>query len=313
MPELADIPPAKTAQVMRFLHVNLNCTDMARSDEIYIALFGMREIMHTESTGQPGAPMGLDSLVDSRVSFLYDHRGARRSPSLELVAWDKPATVLKRYERPNDIGMQAVAYSVPSLDALRAPIAGFGLPVGSLTLGDRNALLFLDPDGVTVEIYEETGLEKAQSRHVRLTVGDLARSQAWYEAIGFDVAEPRAEHSVQWEIPGGDVVKGTVATVRLVMPTDDSYALQLTQWLDPASQGTPKDSANDQGLYRMALGVQDTRAAAAALKAAGWPHVKDPAVFVLPNTPLPDLWISFLRDPDGVTVELVERPVDSYR
>jgi len=221
--------------------------------------------------------------------------------------------VLNRYQHPYDIGMQAVAYSVPSIEDLRAPITALGLETGALTSDDGAALLFMDPDGVTVEIHEQVGIEKAQSRHVRLTVGNLARSQAWYEAIGFEVGDPRRERSWQWEVPGGQSIKAQVATLRMVMPSDPSYSLELTQWLDPVSSGTPKLAANDQGLYRMALGVQDTRASAAALQAAGWPHVKEPDVFVLTGTPLPDLWISFLRDPDGITVELVERPVESYR
>src|SRR4051794_503055 len=121
MAELPKIPAPKTAQVLRFLHVNLNTVDLERSGHIYTSLFGMREVMHTESTDSDGAPMGLSELIDSRVSFLYDHRGARRSPSLELVVWDKPGTVVKRYENPYDIGKQSVAYSVPSIDDLRGP------------------------------------------------------------------------------------------------------------------------------------------------------------------------------------------------
>jgi catechol 2,3-dioxygenase-like lactoylglutathione lyase family enzyme len=313
MTQLPTIPPARTTQVLRFLHVNLNCADLDRSGQIYTSAFGMREVMHTESTDADGAPMGLNEPVDSRVSFLYDHRGARRSPSLELVAWDRPPLVRKRYERPNDVGMQGVAYSVPSSAEVKAALAGFDLPMGSLSGDDTSATLFTDPDGVTVEVYEDANVERPQSRHVRLTVHDVERSRAWYEAIGLKVSVPRTERSWRWEIPGGDTIEGRVATVRMVMPFDSSYALELTEWMDPASQGTPKDGANDQGLYRMALGVEDTKASAAALREAGWPHVNDPAVFVLPGTPLPDLWITFLRDADGVTVELVERPVEEYR
>ena len=127
---LPSIPPAKTTQVQRFLHVNLNCADLALSGQIYTSLFGMREVMHTESTDGDGLAMGITEAVDSRVSFLYDHRGARRSPSLELVAWDRPRVVQKRYMLPNHVGMQSVAYTVGSLDAVRAGVSAFGLPTG---------------------------------------------------------------------------------------------------------------------------------------------------------------------------------------
>jgi catechol 2,3-dioxygenase-like lactoylglutathione lyase family enzyme len=310
---LPTIPPAKSAQVQRFLHVNLNCADLQHSGEIYTSLFGMREVMHTESTDGDGAPMGISGPVDSRVSFLYDHRGARRSPSLELVAWDKPSLVRKRYERPNHVGMQSVAYSVPSLAQVRQSAGAFGLPVGSLASDELNAMLLLDPDGVTIEVYEDTGLEKAAARHVRITASDLERSVGWYEAIGFEVAQGRNEHDWKWAIPDGELIDGRVATVRMVMPSDSAYALELTQWITPASDGTANAGAADQGLYRMALGVEDSHRAAKALQDAGWPHANDPACFVLTGTPLPELWISFCRDADGVTVELVQRPVESYR
>jgi catechol 2,3-dioxygenase-like lactoylglutathione lyase family enzyme len=313
-PSIPSIPAAKTAQVQRFLHVNLNCADLTRSGEIYTSLFGLREIMHTESVDNDGLPMGITEPVDSRVSFLYDHRGARRSPSLELVAWDRPRVVQKRYVLPNHVGMQSVAYKVPSMEAVRAGVTGFGLSIGSLTSSDGlDAMLFMDPDGVTAEVYEDPTVDKATSRHIRLTVNDLARSQGWYEAIGFEVASPRSEQSWTWSIPGGEVMIARVATVKMVMPFDASYSMELTEWLSPRSQGTPNAFAADQGLYRMALGVENTAKAAAALQQAGWPWANDPARFVLVGTPLPDLWISFTKDPDGITVELVERPLESYK
>ncbi|MGD9795464.1 MAG: VOC family protein [Acidimicrobiia bacterium] len=310
---LPAIPPAKTAQVQRFLHVNLNCTNLERSKEIYTSLFGMRQIMYTESTDGDASAMGIDIPSSSRVSFLYDHRGARRSPSLELVHWTAPIVFPKGYERPNHIGMQSVAYTVPALDTIVAGVNGFGLSLGSITGDGVNATLFRDPDGVTVEVYEDSSVEKATGLHARLTVADLDRSRAWYEAIGFEADGAAVERQWNWAIPGGDTISARVKTQRVVMPFDPSYGLELTQWIDPVSEGTPNLGASDQGLYRMALGVENSRDAATALQAAGWPHANDPARFVLEGTPLPDLWISFTRDADGITVELVERPIESYK
>jgi catechol 2,3-dioxygenase-like lactoylglutathione lyase family enzyme len=33
----------------------------------------------------------------------------------------------------------------------------------------------------------------------------------------------------------------------------------------------------------------------------------------LHGTPVADMWIAFLRDPDGIPVELVERPRSAFR
>jgi catechol 2,3-dioxygenase-like lactoylglutathione lyase family enzyme len=309
MASLPTIPAPKTAQVQRFLHVNHNCADLDASAELYIALFGMRVVMRTGSTDGDGKAMGIDGLVDSRVSFLYDHRGARRSPSLELVTWDKPAMAPKLYTKPNHIGMQSVAYSVPSLAGFNVELGATGRPVGSFSNGSSTAVLFKDLDGLTVEVHEDASLEKAQSRHVRLCVGDLARSTAWYEAIGYEVTRSPGDESWRWEVPAGKTYDAKVRTTAMMLPTDASYTLELVQWLDPKSEGVANPDANDQGLYRMALGVADSRVAAAALKDAGWPHVNPPASFILEGTPLPELWIAFARDADGITVELVERPL----
>jgi catechol 2,3-dioxygenase-like lactoylglutathione lyase family enzyme len=309
MPSPLAIPAPKTAQVQRFLHVNLNCADLDASAKLYIALFGMREVMRTGSIDGDGKAMGIDGLVDSRVSFLYDHRGARRSPSLELVTWDKPAMAPKLYAKPNHIGMQTVAYSVPSLAGFEIELDALNRPTGSFSNGSTTAVLFKDLDGLTVEVHEDASLEKAQSRHVRLCVGELARATAWYEAIGYEVTRAAADESWHWEVPGGATYNAKVRTTAMQLPLDPSYTLELVQWLDPKSEGAPNADANDQGLYRMALGVADSRVAAAALKAAGWPHVNDPTSFILEGTPLPPLWIAFTRDADGITVELVERPM----
>ncbi|MDO8361916.1 MAG: VOC family protein [Actinomycetota bacterium] len=314
MPTLPEIPPVRTAQVTRFLHMNLNCASLERSRELYTTAFAMREVMFTESKDADGSLMDMPGLLDSRVSFLYDRRGARRSPSLELVQWLKPDLTVTRYERPEEIGMQSVAWSVPSLVAAREALASFGLAAGALVeAGADDVLLFTDPDGVTIELLADAPVAQPQLRHVRLTVADLGRSTRFYEALGFVLEGEVAARTWGWLVPGSAApIEGSVMTARMVMPTDPSFAIELTQWLSPASRGVPKAGAADQGLFRMALAVEDTRAAGNALRAAGWPHVGEPKCHQLAGTPLPDLWITFLRDPDGVTVELVERPVAAY-
>jgi catechol 2,3-dioxygenase-like lactoylglutathione lyase family enzyme len=68
-----------------------------------------------------------------------------------------------------------------------------------------------------------------------------------------------------------------------------------------------------QGLYRMAIAVDDVHAAYASLREAGIAK-QPPYTFHLPGTPLTDgLTIIFLRDPDGILVELVERPRQFFR
>ena len=64
-------------------------------------------------------------------------------------------------------------------------------------------------------------------------------------------------------------------------------------------------AATPAGLFRMALAVDDVRAAYEGCADAV--QIGEPEYVPLPGTPLGGLWVSFLRDLDGVTVELVER------
>ena len=40
---------------------------------------------------------------------------------------------------------------------------------------------------------------------------------------------------------------------------------------------------------------------------------RTPALTELHGTPVPDMWICFLSDPDGVPFELVQRPASAFR
>jgi catechol 2,3-dioxygenase-like lactoylglutathione lyase family enzyme len=58
----------------------------------------------------------------------------------------------------------------------------------------------------------------------------------------------------------------------------------------------------------MAMAVDDIEATYRALMSAGVPR-QPPYTFQLPGTKLTDgLTIMFIRDPDGILVELVDRP-----
>ena len=87
----------------------------------------------------------------------------------------------------------------------------------------------------------------------------------------------------------------------------------MFEWRSPATHGRHVAEPNHAGLYRAALGVDDTRASYAAMRAAGWVFEHEPTSVVLAGTPVPDMWISFLADPDGVPFELVERPRSAFR
>jgi catechol 2,3-dioxygenase-like lactoylglutathione lyase family enzyme len=127
---------------------------------------------------------------------------------------------------------------------------------------------------------------------------DLEATIAWYGGIGWEV---RAR---------GAGAEGPTAS--LVLPEDPTFSLEFEQFGDlPA--GAPRP-ANVQGLYRIAVAVDDVRAAHAALvagKALG--IVPEPVTFAMPDIPTGGFTVLFLTDPDGAVVELVERPRSTVR
>ena len=77
--------------------------------------------------------------------------------------------------------------------------------------------------------------------------------------------------------------------------------------------GSQYAEPNHAGLYRVALCVDDTRAAYNEMSSGGWIFARRPELVKLKGTPVPDMWICFLRDPDGVLYEFGERPRSAFR
>ncbi|MCW2904854.1 MAG: hypothetical protein JWO67_7119 [Streptosporangiaceae bacterium] len=301
--------PATAAQhAHAVLHCNLNTVDLARAEAFYTAVLGIEPRMRSVSTDSDATAMGLGTSTASDTCLLYDRRGPRAAPALELVAWHRPATVPiaggpSRSERP---GFAGVGFRVPSLASAADRLAEAGRSVATREPAQarvrgrlRPALHTTDPDGVTVEIVEvPPGPLDPQGglfSHERLRCRDLARTVEWYGSIGFVVQEA----------PGGP------PAASLVLAEDPTFSLEFDEHSGP-SGAAPARGANTQGLYRVALAVEDVRAARAALAEAGQAP-PEPVFIPMPDTPIGGFTVLFLSDPDGAVVELVERPRSSVR
>ena len=284
------------------LHCNLNVATLAGAVGVYESL-GLRVKMRSRAEGQDASAMGLGDSTTSEAWFLYDARGGRGAPAVELVEWIAPKTSGEAYGHPGEVGMQALGFDVPDVsDAARAAIdqGARPRPGGPAGVG----AVVLDADSVALEL-SAAPVESPVLRYARIVCTDLGRSVRWYGMLGFDPIG--TEGTVRWDHAGeaADVVEQRVS---LAGPAP--LELRLTAW--PSRPATAAHSrANDRGLFRMALAVPDVRVAVEAARHSGAIEASDASFIPLPGTPLGGLWVSFFKDPDGVMVEFVERSLES--
>lgn len=308
------VPAAAEGPARRFLHLCYCCADAEAVAAFFVEGLGMRLVMSTPVEPSDGSLLGIEGEIVSAAVFVYDARGPRVSPALEIQTWVHPSVTGVPSTDPTEAGMKALGVAVPDLAAAVARLVSLGCRVvhdGELPWAGRGATL-LDPWGVTLEVVEDPTLAggplPSRLRHLRVTCTDLAVSLPFHERLGFrTVGEGAVERD-----PVAGLAPCDARFVRLRLP-DEAFEVVAVEWTEPATHGRHPDQANHAGLYRAALGVDDTRAAHAELAAEGVPFDPPPRLVELHGTPVPDMWITFLRDPDGMPFEFVQRPRDAFR
>jgi catechol 2,3-dioxygenase-like lactoylglutathione lyase family enzyme len=294
------VPTQVNVQVHSLLHTNLNTVDVSAAAGFYADVLELLPGMKTARTAADGRALGVAGAPVTECWFLYDHRGPRTAPAVEVLEWETPATTGVHPAEPYHIGISSLGYAVPSVDLVRAKAARRGRPWtelaawpvrGQATVAARTT----DLDGVPIELTERAAVAPVFS-HLRINVTDLDASVAWYERLGF-----RAEATAR-SAQAGDAV---LSYASMVTEGGTSFSLELTQWEDPKGTGLASSPAYHRGLYRIALGVDDVNAAHETLAAVG--PLNAPEFVELPGTRLGGVTVLFLRDPDGVIVELVGR------
>lgn len=289
------------------LHLNLNTTDLATGAGFYESLLGLSVRMKIGSDNGDWTFHGISEPVSSTGWFLYDDRGPRAAPALELVEWRAPATAGSTYREFAHRGMGSLHFRVPSIDGLAAAAeqAG-GTVVGTL---DGDGLLVRDPDGVHVELSVHAGTDApatARLAGARIGCADLEVSLAWFARLGFAATTKIGEHTLY---AAGTSLRYRSAKIAL---PEQTVEFELTQWLDPVADEPAEGRLWHRGMIRMALSVEDLDFAMDALRAAGL-DCPPPQYFALPGTAIGGLRSLFLTDPDGFTVELVHRPARYFR
>lgn len=300
-------PPSR-----RFLHICYCCDDTDAVVRFYERAFGMKETMRNPLHPSDGSLLGIDGEIVSGAAFVYDWRGPRVSPSVEVQEWVSPKMIDEPISDPTRVGMQALGFAVDDVTSAidRAMAEGSDLVWrGSAPWGADWATLS-DPFGTRVDVVADAGSKDgaARMRHLRITVSDLDTSLPWYAGMGFQEVE---RHRLAATDVFG-VANATAAVVRLRLP-DEAFEVLLWAWSNPVAHGRHPVPANTAGLYRTAVGVDDTRVSYDEFRAAGWEFERAPRQVELEGTAVPDMWICFLNDPDGVPFEFVQRPRGAFR
>jgi catechol 2,3-dioxygenase-like lactoylglutathione lyase family enzyme len=141
------------------------------------------------------------------------------------------------------------------------------------------------------------------ANHVGVTVSDLERSIAFYrDLLGFHVAYERGEVTADYMprlvgIPG--------ARLKIAGLDIPGLHLDLIEYLAPRGADIAGPTS-DVGNVHLGFSVDDLWAAYRHLSAAGVRFKSEP---VSPTTgPNQGGWAIYFVDPDGVTLEMIQRP-----
>ena len=142
--------------------------------------------------------------------------------------------------------------------------------------------------------------------HVGISVGDLDRSLAFYGGVlGLELIdrETIADETIA-DLTGYDAVEMDCAD----LDSGDGRILELIQYRVPAAEPRrPELSA--AGTLHLSLGVRDLDAVLAALEGSEARVIsRRPVLFEEPGSPWDGVRCAYVADPDGVVLELVQRP-----
>ncbi|HEY49796.1 MAG TPA: bleomycin resistance protein [Dehalococcoidia bacterium] len=141
------------------------------------------------------------------------------------------------------------------------------------------------------------------TNHTSFTVSNLDRTIAFFrDCLGFEVISKAPRELVLTErvtgIPGADIV---VAYVR-----GPGHSLELIEFHGPASRGKVSCRACDTGAFHLAYGVDDLDGALQAFKEYEVLPVAAP--ITVDAGPNKGARIAFVRDWDGIMLELIQAP-----
>ena len=148
-----------------------------------------------------------------------------------------------------------------------------------------------------------SAIEVRRVDHFSYTVGDIDRSVAFYTRLGFVPVNRYQEAGTHVDV--GAAVERADMDIQLLRHGDDGPMLELIRYTRHDARRAVRNS--EVGSAHMGFVVADMDAAYATLTADGVEFLSPP------NTDqYGEKWV-YLRDPDGIPVELMQPSPDSAR
>ncbi|MDT7755946.1 MAG: hypothetical protein QOH27_1844 [Mycobacterium sp.] len=303
----------------RFLHVNHNCESLDATEELYAGRLGLSARMRTDpSVVTDGSILGLDGETYCETSFLYDSRGGRGGCALEAIAYQTPGLKRDPSSDPTRPGIRSALLTVADLDAAVTVLRDGGFvvsePVEGLISGAKSVLA-VDPDGVVIELAEAPSEKPgALFSGIRIAAIDAVATGEFLTAIGFTEVEAPALAEVAGDqlAPGGSPEPVECVVARYALAEDaHQFSVSVVMHPDTRKAEPVPWGGNRQGLYRCALRVENVHDALAQVPDSV-ELIGEPVWCPLPGTKIEGLHIAFLRSPDGVVFEFVERPLSFF-
>ena len=147
-----------------------------------------------------------------------------------------------------------------------------------------------------------TALKIIAANHTSLTVSDLDRSLAFFrDALGFEVTSkgPRNPSLIQ-AITGVEGAEVLIAYVR-----GPGHSIELIEYIEPETRSSVRPRPCDTGFSHIAYDVDNIDAAIQAAR----DHSVEPIgpVVAIDQGPNRGSRVAYLRDPDGITIEFIEK------
>ena len=146
------------------------------------------------------------------------------------------------------------------------------------------------------------GFQVLRTNHTSFTVSDLDRTCDFFvNALGFEVVSraPRDPALIR-KITGVDGADIVVAYMQ-----GPGHRLELIQYLAPKDRKQFDSAPCDTGFAHIAFDVTDVDAAIAASQVYGFRSINAPTS--IDKGPNAGSRVVYLRDPDGVTIEYIEK------